>query len=83
MNLHILQQIKDQLINDPKFNFYMKNYMYGHNDVTFKLDNAMTLVELKEILDVHDFENKYHIDSFVESNGIDDLRLTFFYLRKL
>jgi hypothetical protein len=80
MNLHILQQIKDQLINDPKFAFFMKHYMYGHNDVTFTMDKAMKFDQLKEILDSHGIEKKYDIDSFIDGNEFNGLKITYLYV---
>ena len=80
MNIHILQQIKDQLVNDPRFAFFMKHYMYGHNDVTFTMDKAMTFQQLKEILDSHGIEKKYDIDSFLGGNVHDGLKITYIYL---
>ena len=80
MNYHILQQIKDELTNDPKFAFFMKHYIFGHNDVAFILDKAIKFDKLKEILDSHNIEKKYDIDSFIDGNDAEGLRLTYLYI---
>lgn len=81
MNIHILQQIKEQLTSDPKFSFFMKYCEYGHNDVTFTMDKAMTFQQLKEILDSHDIEKKYDIDSFIDGNGYNGYKITYLFLK--
>lgn len=80
MNIHILQQIKDELTNDPKFAFYMKYCEYGHNDVTFVMEKVLKFDKLKEILDSHNIEKKYDIDSFVDGNESEGLRLSYIYI---
>ena len=80
MNIHILQQIKDELTNDPNFAFFMKNYMYGHNDVTFIMDKVLKFDKLKEILDSHNIEKRYDIDSFIEGNGNNGYKITYIFL---
>jgi hypothetical protein len=82
MNLYTFQQIKKELLQDPQFSFYMKYYMFGHNDVTFNMDKAMTFQQLKEILDKYDIEKKYDVDSFIDGNGFNGFKITYFYLRK-
>lgn len=79
MNYHLLKQIKEELRNDPKFVFFLKNYMYGHNDVTFTMEKELSFDQLKEILDSHDIEKKYDVDSFVDGNEHDGYKVTFLY----
>jgi hypothetical protein len=82
MNYRTFELIKEELVNDQQFSFYMKGYEFGHNDVTFKMDKAMTFQQLKEILDKYDIEKKFDVDSFIDGNNFNGLKITYFYLRK-
>jgi hypothetical protein len=68
----------EQLTQDENFKNSLSHYTLNATKVTFYMKKEMTLLELKPILENHDIESKYNVNSFIDGNEFNGIIITYF-----
>jgi hypothetical protein len=74
--------IEEQLTQDENFKNSLSHYTLNDTKVTFYMKKEMTYLELKPILDNHNIESKYNVDSFIDGNEFNGIIITYYEINK-
>lgn len=77
MNIMDYKLIEEQLTQDENFKNSLSHYVLNDTKVTFYMKKEMTYNELKTILDNHNIETKYNVDSYIDANEYNGFIITY------